>query len=76
MTFLIDKFFIDEFNIQFGTNITYKEFAVFQKATRAKKSSLGLIRQSSRNGGHFNLSDYDKNEINKMFPNYLVNYIK
>jgi len=71
MTFLIDKFFIDEFNKEFGTDLTYQQFAVFQKATRVKKKKLGLVKQVSGFGGHFGLSDEDKKIIESFFPEYL-----
>lgn len=44
--FLIDKFFIEEFNAKYGTKLTYAEFVDFQKATRDKKRNGGLIDDS------------------------------
>ena len=48
MTFLIDNFFIDEFNKFYKTDLTYKEFVHFHKEIRQKKKSLGLVKKSSR----------------------------
>lgn len=72
MTFMIDNFFIEEFNNEFGTDLTYKQFAFFQKATRFKKHSLGLVNSPSGYGGHFKLSEKDKEGINEWFPDYLL----
>ena len=68
---MIDKFFIEEFNKEFGTELTYKQFAIFQKATRVKKRRLGLVKSPSGFGGHFGLSDDDKKAIEHFFPDYL-----
>lgn len=46
MTFLIDKFFIEQFNLKFGTKFTYSEFLEFYKATRDKKRNAGLVNDS------------------------------
>ena len=71
MTFMIDNFFIEEFNKEFGTNLTYKEFAIFQKGTRAKKHYLGLVDSPSGYGGNFRLSENDKQSIEKLYPKLL-----
>jgi len=46
MTFLIDKFFIEEFNLKYGTKLTYKEFLEFYKLIREKKRNVGLVDDS------------------------------
>ena len=71
MTFLIDKFFIEEFNKEFGTELTYQEFAIFQKATRIKKKRLGLVKNHSGCGGSFGFIDDDIRAIENFFPEYL-----
>lgn len=48
MTFLIDKFFIEQFNLKFGTKLTYSEFLEFYKATRDKKRDAGLVNDSHK----------------------------
>lgn len=45
MTFTIDKFFIEEFNKNYGTELTYQEFKSFYDATRQKKKDLGLVKE-------------------------------
>ena len=70
MTFLIDKFFIEEFNKEFGTELTYQEFAIFHKAVRAKKRAMGLVKARSGFGGNFGLSEYDIQAIKSFYPEY------
>lgn len=44
MVFTIDKFFVEEFNKEHGTSLTYAQFKEFYLATRQKKKDLGLVK--------------------------------